>query len=72
MIRLVRASPLRYFQTKVGQGSRVCLRYFNSHARPLLQKSMSLKNLQISDTSASPLSHYQGERGEGEGEGEGE
>ncbi|CAI4046660.1 Put7p SKDI_12G3150 [Saccharomyces kudriavzevii IFO 1802] len=56
MIRLVRASPLRYFQTKVGQGSRVCLRYFNSHARPLLQKSMSLKNLQISDTSASPLS----------------
>lgn len=57
MIRLVRASPLRYFQTKVGrQGLRVYLRYFNSHARPLLQKSMSLKNLQISDTSASPLS----------------
>ncbi|EJS42550.1 YLR283W [Saccharomyces arboricola H-6] len=55
MIRLVRVSPLQYFQSKIGrQGPWPCLRYFNAYSGPLWQKSMSLKNIQISELSSPP------------------
>ncbi|CAI4047992.1 hypothetical protein SUVZ_12G3140 [Saccharomyces uvarum] len=56
MMRLVRVSSVRFFPAKVSrQRFWPCLRYFNSYSEPLLQKSMSLKNIQLSELSSPPL-----------------
>ncbi|CAI4046973.1 hypothetical protein N7582_003954 [Saccharomyces uvarum] len=56
MLRLVRVSSVRFFPAKVSrQRFWPCLRSFNSYSEPLLQKSMSLKNIQLSELSSPPL-----------------
>ncbi|CAI4972018.1 ANM_HP_G0214850.mRNA.1.CDS.1 [Saccharomyces cerevisiae] len=72
MIRLIRTLPLRCFKTRIRrQGSLLCLRCFSSYSKPLLQKSMSLKNIQLSDLSSSPLSKNKEKQEKPEKENEG-
>ncbi|AJV60688.1 hypothetical protein H811_YJM1400L05112 [Saccharomyces cerevisiae YJM1400] len=72
MMRLIRTLPLRCFKTRIRrQGSLLCLRCFSSYSKPLLQKSMSLKNIQLSDLSSSPLSKNKEKQEKPEKENEG-
>ena len=71
-MRLIRTLPLRCFKTRIRrQGSLLCLRCFSSYSKPLLQKSMSLKNIQLSDLSSSPLSKNKEKQEKPEKENEG-
>lgn len=55
-MRLGRVSLVRFFPAKISpQRFWPCLRSFNSYSGPLLQKSMSLKNIQLSELSSPPL-----------------
>lgn len=66
------ALPFRCFKTRIRQrGLLSCLRCFNSYSRPLLQKSMSLKNIQLSDLSSSSLSKNKEKQEKQEKENEG-